>query len=347
MIEFKMLFKSSIIVMILLYCSISLAGGRARARNINLRKLKKIENRLEEVDVIKNRIVEFEDSLMQTEARLINLNEERRIENRAEHVETLNKALSLQLNILDKTYSQGIDRLNYFLSILLSIILISGLAIAAVRWKKVKKLESEMKQGLKDFLGREAVFREEVHLLTEKNARLEDMIEDQKTRLEEFRGQHFNSLKKMIQKINKNSALESLKEELDDAVDRILVVEHMKKDLSAYDLNKKAFGLYKKADYDDALYYYGKSLEIDTEIPETWHNLGLVYTKLGRHDDALNAYNMAIKFKPDHAPAWYNKGLVHKKLKSYDESLNAYNKAVSINPEYSITWNKKRPSVSS
>ncbi len=54
----------------------------------------------------------------------------------------------------------------------------------------------------------------------------------------------------------------------------------------------------------------------------------------GNYERALHYYNKAINLHPDMATVWVNKGLAHKKLEAYCEALYAFEKAFSLNKEY-------------
>ena len=58
---------------------------------------------------------------------------------------------------------------------------------------------------------------------------------------------------------------------------------------------------YGKGQYDDALKYHNKALEIDEELNDrvgmakNYNNIGLVYYGKGQYDDALTYYNKALE----------------------------------------------------
>ena len=99
-------------------------------------------------------------------------------------------------------------------------------------------------------------------------------------------------------------------------------------------------------DYDKALEYYFKALEITKEVlgekhPDTassYNNIGAVYHKLGDYDKALEFYNKALEIRkdvleenhPDTASSYNNIGVVYSNLGDYKKALEYYIKALEI-----------------
>jgi tetratricopeptide (TPR) repeat protein len=99
-------------------------------------------------------------------------------------------------------------------------------------------------------------------------------------------------------------------------------------------------------DYDKALEYHNKALEIRKEVlvenhPDTagsYNNIGDVYANLGKYDKALKYHNKALEiFKdvlgenhPKTANSYNNIGIVYNNLGDYDKALEYYIKALEI-----------------
>jgi tetratricopeptide (TPR) repeat protein len=59
---------------------------------------------------------------------------------------------------------------------------------------------------------------------------------------------------------------------------------------------------------DEALVLYETYLDERPYAAMVWHNLGLLYRKLGNYEKALEAFDFALAIVPEMAPAWFNRG---------------------------------------
>ena len=103
---------------------------------------------------------------------------------------------------------------------------------------------------------------------------------------------------------------------------------------------------HKLGDYDKALEYHNKALEIKKDVlgedhPNTAHsynNIGNVYRNLGDYDKALEYHFKGLEIKKDvlgenhcdTAGSYNNIGLVYYRLRDYDKALEYQNKALEI-----------------
>jgi tetratricopeptide (TPR) repeat protein len=68
-----------------------------------------------------------------------------------------------------------------------------------------------------------------------------------------------------------------------------------------------------KGDYDKAIEYYHKAIELKPDDAVAYYNLGCAYDNKGDYDKAIKSYNKAIELKPDDAVAYNNRGNAYKK----------------------------------
>ena len=59
-------------------------------------------------------------------------------------------------------------------------------------------------------------------------------------------------------------------------------------------------------DWESALRYFEKALEIDPNLAEAHYNLGITLKELGRLDDAEASFTQAIAMKPNYAEAQHS-----------------------------------------
>jgi len=119
-----------------------------------------------------------------------------------------------------------------------------------------------------------------------------------------------------------------------------------------------------------SLNHFKKALELRTEFPQAWNNMGTVYLLLGQWDLAINCFQMAVgdilyrtphfahnnlglayikkeqyqnaiasfhkalKSAPAYSPARTNLGLALERMNRREEAMDAYKNAISMDPEY-------------
>ena len=88
-----------------------------------------------------------------------------------------------------------------------------------------------------------------------------------------------------------------------------------------------------KGEWENAIYYFEKSLTVNNKYPNVYFNQGIVYQKLSKLDAAIVSYNKAIALKPDYSEAYCNKGVVLKELKRFEEALTSLDTSIQLNPQ--------------
>ena len=93
--------------------------------------------------------------------------------------------------------------------------------------------------------------------------------------------------------------------------------------------------------FNESLWYYNKSLEINPQDSDTWNNKGVALENLGKYDEAIKVFDKAIEINPQHSMAWVNKGFALSILNKSDEAIKTYNKAIELDPQDSDAWYMK------
>lgn len=129
-----------------------------------------------------------------------------------------------------------------------------------------------------------------------------------------------------------------------------------------------------KYQWDTAIFYYKKALQLDKKLGIAYQNLGQAYRKLGKETEALEAYyrfsclesqivseqkyfdlgtilfqrgqlerakhcfQKAIQKQPNFGGAYHGLGDVFSKQEQWQKAVIAYKKAIAINPEFSWSY---------
>ncbi len=96
--------------------------------------------------------------------------------------------------------------------------------------------------------------------------------------------------------------------------------------------------LFKKEDYDGAIEYYNKSLEIDESLFSTAMNLAAALSKKEDYDGATSVLLRSLKTNEGIPDLWLNYAILLVKQLKFHEALEAYSKALDVAPE---DWNFK------
>lgn len=110
---------------------------------------------------------------------------------------------------------------------------------------------------------------------------------------------------------------------------------------------KKAKEYYEKGvidgqegDFDRAIEWITKAVELNQEFIDAWYNLGNAYY-MGKKDfeNAYNCWQKALELKPDHIDVLYNLGDAYKELGRNDEAIECYKQLLKIEPKDHEAWN--------
>jgi len=96
-------------------------------------------------------------------------------------------------------------------------------------------------------------------------------------------------------------------------------------------------------DFDNALKYYAKVMELNTGHVQTYNEIGLCYMTMGRFDEAIKAFKEALKMDRENAEILCNLGIVYIQLNELDEAESVLMRSFKKDPNDEITasWIKK------
>jgi tetratricopeptide (TPR) repeat protein len=93
---------------------------------------------------------------------------------------------------------------------------------------------------------------------------------------------------------------------------------------------------YQKGEYDEAIKYFSKALQLDPKSDKALFERGLTYYKLGRWEDARSDFMKFTHIKPTAHQGFFYIGMTYFGQKDYSNALPQFDKAIAIEkrPEY-------------
>lgn len=88
----------------------------------------------------------------------------------------------------------------------------------------------------------------------------------------------------------------------------------------------------KSGQYQKAISYLVKAIELNLRYAMAYYNRGNAYLKLGQYNQAISDYTRAIELDPKYALAYYNRGITYAYLGKFEEAKKDLLKAVELNP---------------
>jgi tetratricopeptide (TPR) repeat protein len=96
----------------------------------------------------------------------------------------------------------------------------------------------------------------------------------------------------------------------------------------------------KGGDFDTALVYFQKAMELDPSLAVAYNDAGVIYEAKGWNDRAKQAYGRAIELDPSLASPYYNLGSIYEKEGDFEKSVYYFKKRVLIG-DWNDQWTMK------
>ena len=122
------------------------------------------------------------------------------------------------------------------------------------------------------------------------------------------------------------TASESQKQEINREVKR------NEDEFTAVQWNEKGMERYNRKDYQGAIEYFRKAIELDPKYARPWNNMGSAYGKLGDYNKEIECCRKAIELDPKLASPWNNMGTAYYYLGNYPKAVECFRKAVELEP---------------
>jgi tetratricopeptide (TPR) repeat protein len=93
---------------------------------------------------------------------------------------------------------------------------------------------------------------------------------------------------------------------------------------------KLAKSYYQQQNFDQAIKYYKKTIEINPNRAETYNNMGVALQLDGKLNEALTAYQKAISLEPNYLNAYNNLGVLHTEQNQFEAAIACYEKVLLL-----------------
>jgi tetratricopeptide (TPR) repeat protein len=90
----------------------------------------------------------------------------------------------------------------------------------------------------------------------------------------------------------------------------------------------------KEKDYEDAVFYFSKYLERNSEYHDAYFNRGYANFKLKKYKPAIDDFTKALELKKDNFETYFYRANCYYIIREYEKSLVDYNLAINISPQY-------------
>ena len=108
---------------------------------------------------------------------------------------------------------------------------------------------------------------------------------------------------------------------------------------TAVQWNEKGMERLNRKDYQGAIEYFRRAIDLDPQYASPWSNMGHAYNKLGDYNKAIECCCKAIDLDPKFASPWSNMGYTYNKLGDYNKTIECCCKAINLDPKFASPWN--------
>ncbi len=98
---------------------------------------------------------------------------------------------------------------------------------------------------------------------------------------------------------------------------------------SAADWFQKGYDANENKEYDKAISFLLRAIELKPDNVGAYYNMGIAYGKQNNYTKAIQSFQKAIKVDPDYASAYNNMGLDYKAQGDYTKAIQSFEKPLS------------------
>mmetsp|Transcript_5764 Transcript_5764/g.10289 ORF Transcript_5764/g.10289 Transcript_5764/m.10289 type:complete len:136 (-) Transcript_5764:29-436(-) len=108
-----------------------------------------------------------------------------------------------------------------------------------------------------------------------------------------------------------------------------------KKSVSSVDLKEQGNRAYSNREFEKALDFYNKGIEVDPKNAVLFSNRSAALIALHRYEEALTATDIALSLQANYFRALVRKATAFHELSRFDEAIEVIDAAISLEPENS------------
>lgn len=101
----------------------------------------------------------------------------------------------------------------------------------------------------------------------------------------------------------------------------------------ASNLNTEALGLIRANENQKAMAILLEAIKLDPKLSQAHHNLGLVYSKMGRMQESVDELKLAVELNPQGAMSWLTLGGAYQTSGRLEEALETYKETLKRFPD--------------
>ena len=109
-------------------------------------------------------------------------------------------------------------------------------------------------------------------------------------------------------------------------------------DFSEDNFLSEGISLMNSRQYDDAINYFKKVININKDYENAWFRKGDCLFFIKQFEEAIDCYNKVIELNPKNEEAWFRKSDCLSFIKQYEEAIDCYNKVIELNPKNEEAW---------
>jgi len=126
--------------------------------------------------------------------------------------------------------------------------------------------------------------------------------------------------------------------EYDKAISFFLrVIELNPDNFNTYYNLGKSYG--EQGNFPKAIEFYEKSIELDPDYAWAYNDLGFAYYNQGNITKAIQLYEKSLEIDPDNAFIYINLGKAYEDQDNLTKAIELYEKSIELDPDHAMTYN--------
>src|SRR5438477_722377 len=118
-------------------------------------------------------------------------------------------------------------------------------------------------------------------------------------------------------------------------------LEKLKRAASAGEYSSRGMAALDEGDYEQAISYCTKAIELKPSDPAVYYYRGRAYEGNELYDKAISDYTKAIELDPNLAPLYDNRAGSYYYKGRYQQAIADYSKTIELDPKYASAYNNR------